>query len=567
MEQKPLVSVRLMVYNNEPYIREAVESILMQKTEFRVEIVVGDDFSTDNTLKIIRSYEDTEKINIRILDRPVGGEYWRKRKSKNASVRTNFIDIVENCHGKYVALLDGDDYWTDPLKLQKQVDFMEANPEYAICFHEVQIFNQQRKSLEEDTITKRVLPTTESIDLAQGNYIHTPSVLFRNDFNIPNWFSKSPLGDWTLYMLAATNGKVYKIEDTMAVYRQHEESIWSKKSNEYRISNTLKSFRIIDENLVLTEKAHHVLKETINLYKKQLYNLRKKTANTLVSICIPTYNGASFLEESLESVKRQTYNNIEVIVSDDASIDDTLAIVKKFKDGVDFPVTIISHKPNGIGANWNHCIKHAKGAYIKFLFQDDVLMPNCIEEMLAVFAQYPKLGLVGCKREFIIESETTAEIKDWINKFKNLQVQFEKTEDITFIDNTLFSRRDFTESPMNKIGEPPTVMFKKEIINEVGLFDEKLEQILDYVFYYRILKDYPIAIINKSLVKFRIHKNQATNVNRNKPIADYEIYKKILYREFLPLLHPSHKKKLVLKFSKTARLKKKVKSVLRKLRP
>ncbi|WP_417372073.1 glycosyltransferase family 2 protein, partial [Gelidibacter japonicus] len=87
MEQKPLVSVRLMVYNNEPYIREAVESILMQKTEFRVEIVVGDDFSTDNTLKIIRSYEDTEKINIRILDRPVGGEYWRKRKSKNASVR------------------------------------------------------------------------------------------------------------------------------------------------------------------------------------------------------------------------------------------------------------------------------------------------------------------------------------------------------------------------------------------------------------------------------------------------------------------------------------------------
>ena len=287
----------------------------------------------------------------------------------------------------------------------------------------------------------------------------------------------------------------------------------------------------------------------------------------MVSICIPTYTGSAFLQEALNSIINQTYKNIEVVISDDASKDNTLKIAKAFKKNAHFPVHIISHKPNGIGANWNNTLKHAKGAYIKFLFQDDVLMPNCIEEMLAVFAQYPKLGLVGCKREFIIESETTAEIKDWINKFKNLQVQFEKTEDITFIDNALFSRKDFTESPMNKIGEPPTVMFKKEIINEVGSFDEKLEQILDYVFYYRILKKYPIAIINKSLVKFRIHKNQATNVNRNKLIADYEIYKKILYREFLPLLHPSHKKKLVLKFSKTARLKKKIKSVLRKLRP
>lgn len=289
--------------------------------------------------------------------------------------------------------------------------------------------------------------------------------------------------------------------------------------------------------------------------------------SNLVSICIPTYNGASFLREALESVKNQIYSSIEVIVSDDDSQDNTLALVQNFKKEVDFPVTIVSHKPNGIGANWNNSIKHANGEYIKFIFQDDVLLPNCISEMVAVFAQYPKLGLVGCKREFIIEAETTADIKDWINKFKNLQVQFEKTEDITFIDNTLFSRKDFTESPMNKIGEPPTVMFKKEIINEVGLFDEKLEQILDYVFYYRILKKYPIAIINKSLVKFRIHKKQATNVNRNKPIADYEIYKRILYREFLPLLHQSHKKKLVLKFSKTARLKKKIKRALRKFRP
>lgn len=288
--------------------------------------------------------------------------------------------------------------------------------------------------------------------------------------------------------------------------------------------------------------------------------------NSLVSICIPTYNGAAYLNEALESVKNQTYSPIEVIISDDASEDNTLQIVKRFKNEVGFPVTIISHKPNGIGANWNNTIKNANGQYIKFLFQDDVLLPTCIAEMVTVFERYSKVELVGCKREFIIEGEQTMEIKDWITRFKNLQIQFDKDEEITLIDKKIFSREDFVASPMNKIGEPPTVLFRKDIINEVGFFDEKLKQILDYVFYYRILKNHSIAIINKPLVKFRIHKEQATNVNRNKTIADYKIYKKILYKEFLSLLHPAHKKKLVLKFSKTARLKKKAKSVLRKFR-
>src|SRR5690606_38038898 len=217
--------------------------------------------------------------------------------------------------------------------------------------------------------------------------------------------------------------------------------------------------------------------------------------NPLVSICIPTYNGASYLQEALESVKDQTYNALEVIVSDDASQDKTLEIITQFKKSVNFPVIIVNHKPSGIGANWNNSIKHANGVYIKFLFQDDMLMPTCVAEMVAVFSQYPQLGLVGCKRDFITEGEPTEEIKVWINKFKNLQVQFEKDEEITVVDNTLFSRKNFLDSPMNKIGEPPTVMFKKVILQQVAEFDENLKQILDYVFYYRILKTQPIAII------------------------------------------------------------------------
>lgn len=284
----------------------------------------------------------------------------------------------------------------------------------------------------------------------------------------------------------------------------------------------------------------------------------------LVSICIPTYNGGAYLAEALKSVVSQTYPSIEVVISDDASKDNTLSILQTFIDKTTIPIRVVHHKPNGIGANWNNCIKHAKGVFIKFLFQDDVLHPNCVEELVSVLQSNKQLGMVSCKRTFIIEDPPTEAIERWVAKYKNLQQAFETEEEITFVDTTLFGRLDFKKSPYNKIGEPPTVLFKKEIINEVGYFDEQLKQVLDYVFYYRILKKYPIAILNKKLVSFRIHENQATNVNRNKSIADYEQYDAILYREFYRFLHPSHKKQLALKFSGLARFKQQLKRVYRK---
>jgi hypothetical protein len=108
-------------------------------------------------------------------------------------------------------------------------------------------------------------------------------------------------------------------------------------------------------------------------------------------------------------------------------------------------------------------------------------------------------------------------------------------------------------------------MFKKTILEEVGYFQEDLKQILDYAFYYRLLKKYPIAIINEPLVQFRIHEQQATNVNRNRKITDYETYDEILYKEFLPLLHPDTQKRLRTKLNPyhhfVFRLKRKLKSL------
>jgi glycosyltransferase involved in cell wall biosynthesis len=278
----------------------------------------------------------------------------------------------------------------------------------------------------------------------------------------------------------------------------------------------------------------------------------------LVSICIPTYNGSSYLDEAFASIKAQTYTNLEVVISDDNSKDDTIALCKSFKEQIAFPVKIVAHTPNGIGANWNNTIKLAKGVFIKFLFQDDVLEPNCIKAMVQIMQRRPDLGLVACKRGFIVEGETTPSINKWIETYGNLQRQFEKDEAITIIDEKLFKQDEFIFDPRNKIGEPPTVLFKKAIIKEVGFFDEDLKQILDYVFYYRILKKYPIAIINKPLVKFRIHPAQATNINRAAKISDYDDYDRILYKEFLPLLHKTQQQRLKMRFSKGYNLQRRV---------
>ena len=122
--------------------------------------------------------------------------------------------------GKYIALCEGDDYWTDPLKLQQQIDFLERHSDYSACFHPVQIWQEDRQELVEDSITRKVPATTSLDDLIVGNYIHTPSIVYRNR-TYPEWFQRVPLGDYAIHCLNALDGKIFKLEQPMAVYRVH----------------------------------------------------------------------------------------------------------------------------------------------------------------------------------------------------------------------------------------------------------------------------------------------------------------------------------------------------------
>src|SRR6056297_3227607 len=145
--QIPLVSVRLMTFNHAPFIRKAMEGIMMQVTDFPIEVVVGDDLSTDDTLEIIKTFENTSNIEIRILERSIGDKYWEARQYYGRIY--NFTNIINNCRGKYIALLDGDDFWTDPQKLQKQVDFLKNNEEYIVTYHDAKVVNEKGKVISE----------------------------------------------------------------------------------------------------------------------------------------------------------------------------------------------------------------------------------------------------------------------------------------------------------------------------------------------------------------------------------------------------------------------------------
>ncbi|MDQ2100212.1 MAG: glycosyltransferase [Tychonema bourrellyi B0820] len=235
-----------------------------------------------------------------------------------------------------------------------------------------------------------------------------------------------------------------------------------------------------------------------------------ETTQPLVSICIPTYNGAAFIGEAIQSALAQTYPNIEVIISDDGSTDETIAIAQSFTSQTSADLRIILHRNYGLSQNWNFCISQAKGKYIKFLFQDDFLAPECIAKMVAVAEQHPKIGMVFSPRGITIDASESNPIllrasqsindlhKGWSN-LKSIQPGQELLADANCLSN-----------PINKIGEPTTVLIASRVFAEIGLFDSGLSQYVDLDMWWRIMGNYHIGFVDEKLSSLRIHPEQQT---------------------------------------------------------
>jgi glycosyltransferase involved in cell wall biosynthesis len=214
----PFISILMITYNHEQYIAQALESILMQQGDIAYEIVIGEDCSTDNTRAIVQEFQQRYPHIIRPLLHP-----------RNIGMMQNFMRTYEACRGRYIAMLEGDDYWTSPYKLQRQADVLDAHPDIAICFHTVQRFTEDGSS-PPDLFPDPHYQTISTIeDILQRNFIQSCSAMFRNRLfgNFPPWFGSLKLGDWPLHILNAQYGNISYISEVLAAYRMHGSGVWS----------------------------------------------------------------------------------------------------------------------------------------------------------------------------------------------------------------------------------------------------------------------------------------------------------------------------------------------------
>ena len=263
MENKPLVSVDMITYKHEAYIKQAIEGVLMQETNFEYDLIIADDFSPDNTEAIVRNI---------IATHPKGHIIKYFRHEKNIGMQANGMFAGQQCKGKYIAICEGDDYWTDPNKLQKQIDFLENNSEYNLVGHHATDSNSkligkhEKDSFSFEDIYYRTL------------IIPTASLVFRNNIVFEDWITKVYGGDKAIIFLNAKKGKLKILPFLGSFYRLHSGGIEQLYKDDLK-----KSIRNINEHIVYYNLTKHLPKSTV---------LRKKIIKNHVDIilyCIYTF--------------------------------------------------------------------------------------------------------------------------------------------------------------------------------------------------------------------------------------------------------------------------------------
>jgi glycosyltransferase involved in cell wall biosynthesis len=235
---KPLVSACIITYNQEQYIAECIEGALNQYVDgFDYEIIIGEDKSTDRTLQICEDYAARYPDKIRII-----------KRANNLGMTGNWIETITACEGKYIALCEGDDYWTDPLKIKRQVEFMEHNTDFSMCFHNVYV--AENKTTTDIKLPERLskdVYTTE--DLADKWFYPTCSILFRKSavLPFPSWFIKVKSADMALVHILSGSGKLKYINETMGVYRLHPGGISNTHTRKARLNGRKELFSFLDE--------------------------------------------------------------------------------------------------------------------------------------------------------------------------------------------------------------------------------------------------------------------------------------------------------------------------------
>lgn len=224
----PLVSICCLTFNHESYISQTIESFMMQRTSFPIEIIIHDDASTDNTQKIVMSYAEEYPNLIKPL--------FQKENLYSKGERS-FLGrfILPTVSGKYIALCEGDDYWTDPFKLEKQINFLENNPDCSLCFHAAQHLDEvdhTRSFIHKPFIRpKNSKFNIRMAILGGGGFMTTNSMVFVSEYlkELPNYYFQAPIEDLPLMLFLASCGSIGYLDEIMSVYRMRTEGSWSSQ--------------------------------------------------------------------------------------------------------------------------------------------------------------------------------------------------------------------------------------------------------------------------------------------------------------------------------------------------
>jgi len=246
-------SILIVTYNQQDLIGQAIESALSQVTDFDTEIVVADDCSTDRTRSVARGYRDRFPDRVRVLIR-----------DRNLGLMGNLPQAFLECRGDYVACLDGDDYWTAPEKLQRQVDFLDAHPDYSICFHNALMVwddGSQGPTLHSPPGRRATYCLNE---LLKQDFISTSAAVVRNHLvrDFPDWYGTLPVPDWPFFVLHAMHGKIGYLDEDWTVYRQHPAGMYCRLANEKRMEQNIGIVRTFRDVLgpeyrpLLTDAIH-----------------------------------------------------------------------------------------------------------------------------------------------------------------------------------------------------------------------------------------------------------------------------------------------------------------------
>ncbi|CAI6086429.1 hypothetical protein PAECIP112173_04983 [Paenibacillus sp. JJ-100] len=284
-EKKITCNVLLVTYNHEKYIKQAIESILEQKTNFKYEIIVADDCSTDQTINIISEYANEYPELFKLLP-----------KQDNLGITLNYKRGFAACNGEYVAVLEGDDYWTDPQRLQKHVDFLESNKACVLTFNQFVVHDMKKKRHKVQPWSwDKSFQLINTSELVLDNFIGNFSTCVYRTKNIKmikESLYELTVYDWMTNIVVSQEGLIAYLPEVMSVYRLHPNGTWSQKDEVEKLKETIK---LIDDYDNFLEKLYHEefvihknrLMERISIIEGPLDVTNKESVKNIIKKYVP----------------------------------------------------------------------------------------------------------------------------------------------------------------------------------------------------------------------------------------------------------------------------------------